>query len=95
MMLTPILLRISWMRNDNKKHLNYLSACCRTAQAGTAIRLIYLLLPNPDKLEITNYKRQITSKLQIQINEFQNGLFRLLKLGFWNLFVIWDLSFVI
>ncbi|OHB86073.1 MAG: hypothetical protein A3D13_03595 [Planctomycetes bacterium RIFCSPHIGHO2_02_FULL_40_12] len=28
-------------------------------------------VPNPDKLEITNYKRQITNKPQIQINEIQ------------------------
>jgi len=68
-------------------------------------------IPNTDKLEITNYKRQITNKPQIQINEIQNGLFRLLGFGFClpvrgtqtgNLFVIClpagkagDLSFVI
>ncbi len=60
-----------------------------------SLNLIMLSNPNPDKLEITNYKHQITNKPQIQINEIQNGLFRLLKFGFWNLFVIWDLSFVV
>jgi len=56
-------------------------------------------IPNPEKLEISNFKHQITNKFQIyniQIsNKIKRQLFGILNFGHCDLFGICDLLFEI